>query len=328
MVDAVPPSNLPSERTVVHVSLAVPAAELDPRARQLKDAGLDGVFFRSADEMKARLSECEFLLVGRPPRIDWTEAKLLRLLQVAGSGVDPLFPARGLAAGVAVANCRGAHADAIRDHAVALLLSFARGLPRYLEQQGREQWQPFAEPSLRGKRLVLVGLGEIGSRIAHVARALGMNVAAVRRTQAPSTDVDRVVGPRQLSDVFEGADYVVLCAPHTDATRGLIGRSELDALPDHAVLVDVSRGGVLDEAALVETLRAGRLRGAALDVFAREPIAPGDPLWTTPNLIVTPHVAGWTPDYLERVFDVFIDNVRRVRSGTPPATTVSREHQY
>jgi phosphoglycerate dehydrogenase-like enzyme len=205
------------------------------------------------------------------------------LLQIAGAGVDPLFPLVGLRAAAVIANCRGLHADGVRDHVMALLLAFARGLPRALSQQARREWQSFACPPLTGKTLVLLGHGAVGSRVASAARAFGMRVSAVTRSRQPAPGRSAVFGDGELEMAARDADYFVISAPLTSRTRGLVDARELDALPPRAVVINVSRGALLDQAALEAALRAGRLAGAALDVFDPEPVPPSSPGLPSPR---------------------------------------------
>lgn len=316
------------EPTRVHVAL-----NTDPSTRArlldtLERAGFVVTFSSDAEGLARALPELEYLLLGRPPRLDWSSAARLRLIHVAGSGVDPLFPARGLRPEVVVSNSRGAHADSVRDHVLGTLLAFARELPSHIRSQAQRQWRPRATRTLVGQRLCVVGLGEIGGRVALAATALGIHVVGVSRTARPSDGVARVFSPTALHDALRDADYVVVCVPSTASTRGLFDRATLAVLPSHAVLISVARGDIVDERALEELLRAGRLRGAALDVFAHEPLPGESSLWDCPGLLLTPHVAGLTVDYFEPVLPLFIDAVAQVAAGESPKTRVSRELEY
>lgn len=319
------------DRETVHVALSLNDVDAALVERRLEERGLRVVWAANAAELSVQLPEIRYLLVGRPPRLDWSRATGLELLQVAGTGVDPLFPATGLPLSVHVANTRGVHALAVRDHVLALLLAFARSLPRLLQQQARAQWQPFPVPSVAGHRLCLVGFGSIGQRVARVGKVLGMQVEAVQRTSKnspPHPDRDQRFAPEELPQALHRADYAVICLPLTSHTRGLLSAQTLAALEPHAVLINVSRGGIVDDTALETMLRKGKLRGAALDVFEHEPLDPRSTLWSCPNLVVTPHVAGFTPDYIDTVLDVFLENLELVSEGDPPRTLVSREHEY
>lgn len=295
---------------------------------RLRRAGLRAVFLRTAAALEAALPEVELLLLGRPPRLDWSGAQRLRLLHVAGAGVDPLFPARGLREQVVITNSRGAMADAVRDHVLALVFAFARDLPRAFAQQAARSWQTYSREPIRNQRLCVVGLGEIGSRVASAGIALGFRVSGVCRSARPFPGVEPVRDVAELSAAFAEADYVVLCLPLTSSTRGLCDDALLGALSPRAVLIDVSRGGIVDEGALERRLRAGQLRGAALDVFAEEPLPPNSPLWTCPGLLITPHSAGSIPTYFEAVVALFVDAVERLTRGEQPRTLVSRTAEY
>jgi phosphoglycerate dehydrogenase-like enzyme len=282
----------------------------------------------TVEELQAALADCVYLLMGRPPRMDYGRAGRLELLQIAGAGVDPLFPAVGLRAAAVVANCRGLHADGVRDHVLGLLLAFARDLPGLLAQQSRREWRAAPKTPVTGKHLVLLGYGAIGSRVATAARGLGMVVSAVRRTLGEVPGLERVYAPEQLALALGQADFFVIAAPLTSHTRGMVGERALSALPERAVVINVSRGGVLDEVALEQRLRDGRLSGAALDVFEREPLAESSALWACPRLLITPHVAGYEPEYLPKVFEMFAENVQRLRRGEAVKHVVSRENEY
>jgi len=306
----------------VHALWRLGPSERELFVRRVGEAGFEVVWLSNEAQLERELVGIEILLVGRSPRIDWSAAKHLRLLQVAGTGVDPMFCTLDPPPSAWVANTRGAHASAVRDHALALLLAFARDLPILIEQQQRAEWQGFAVESVDGKVLTLVGLGEVGRGLAKAGVALGLKVRAVRRHVRSEPGVE-VYAPEQLVTALTGADYVVLCVPATRETRDLIGVEALGALPRHAVLINVSRGDILDPLALEDALRSGRLRGAALDVFEEEPLPAANPLWSCPGLLITPHVAGWTPDYVARVLDVFVENLALYEQGMPPRTLVS-----
>jgi phosphoglycerate dehydrogenase-like enzyme len=280
------------------------------------------------ERLAEHLEEVEVLLCGAAPRIDWSRARRLRFLQLMGSGTDALWPAEGLPEEVVIANARGIHLPEMRDHVLAMILGFERGLPRLLAQQGAREWTRFAAGSVAGKTVGILGLGEVGRAVALACKALGMRVIGARAVARPTSGVDEVVGPDRLEDVLRGADYLVVTVPLTRETRGMLGADALAKLPPGAVIVHVSRGGVMDEGALEEALRSGRLRGAALDVFATEPLPRESGLWSTPNVIVSPHVAGEVPRYIERAVALFLENLERVERGEVPRTGVDRGKGY
>lgn len=322
----VPMGNLSPD--LVHVALAVDAEMRSKFERAFEAQGFSVRFLDGPDALSEHLPECRYLLVGRPPRLDWSPARELCLLQVAGTGVDPLFPAVGLAEGVQIANLRGPHLDSVRDHVIGLLLAMARNLRQALTQQMQHWWQPFSSAPLTGKTLTLLGYGGIGRRVAPVARALGMTVRSVRRSTNIAQGVDACYTFEHLAEALHGADYLVLCLPLTAATHGFVDEKVLGLLPPGAAVINVSRGGILDEQALERALRSGKLAGAALDVFHEEPLAGESSLWECPGLILTPHLAGSIPDYFELALECFVKNVDRVRRGHVPESMVSREHEY
>jgi phosphoglycerate dehydrogenase-like enzyme len=170
-----------------------------------------------------------------------------------------------------------------------------------------------------GSRVAVIGLGPIGAAVAERSAALGATVRGIRRHPPPTVapPYEAIVGPAGLDDVLSWADFVVLAVPHTPETERMIGARELALMRTDAYLVNVARGSVIDEDALVDALQAGRIAGAALDVATREPIPSGSPLWTLPNVILTPHASGATPRYFDRALELFIENLERFRAGRP-----------
>ncbi len=275
-----------------------------------------------------QLDSIDVLLCGEPPRIDWSHASRLRLLQLMSSGIDRLWPATGLPPEVEVANARGIHLPEMRDHALALILAFERRLLHAVQQQRERRWSPTTAGSVSGKTVALIGLGEVGRAVAAGCAGLGMRVVGVRAEVRSTLHVERVYPPPELDDALRAADYVVVVVPLTDRTRGLLDSRALSAMQPHAVLIHLSRGGIVDEIALCAALREGRLAGAALDVFEREPLPPDSPLWATPGLLITPHVAGRVRGYFERALGVFVENLERLERGDSPTTRVDRTRGY
>jgi phosphoglycerate dehydrogenase-like enzyme len=281
------------------------------------------------EELRERIGEIEVLLAFRPPRGMWAGARRLRLIQMMGAGVDALLPAPDLPAQVQVANARGLHGVQMSEFALAMMLALAKKIPRALEQQRAHLWKIYGFPQLAGKTLGILGLGAIGAAVAEKARAFGMRVIGTQREPKPVPNVDLVVsGPEGMTRVLRESEYLVILLPLTPETRGSIGARELDAVKPGAYLVNLARGGIVDEAALLERLRSGRLAGAASDVFAKEPMPESDPLWDAPNLIVTPHIAGLEPEYMKRLMELAVDNVSRLERGESLRNLVDRERGY
>lgn len=317
----------PKKVSIVHAYLDVASARRPIVAAPLLDRGREVVWLDDDTKLAAALPEIRVLACGGLPALDFSGASALALVQVLGAGIDHL-DTRGLPSSVRIANARGIHGGEIRDHALAMMLTFARDLPRVLDLQARRRWAPFAAGTLRGRTLGVLGLGEIGRSIAKAGRALGMHVIGTRIRDEVVADVHQTLAPSETRSVLARADYVVVCLPLTDATRGLLSENMLAELRPAAVLINISRGGILDEDALRRMLEAGTLRGAALDVFAEEPLPESSELWSTPHLILSPHMAGRAHDYLERAFTVLEANVQRLESGLPLLTPVDVARGY
>ncbi len=311
---------------VLHV-VGLPAKLFaEPAARAFPDRELRG--FASDDEFVERVGEIEVLLALRPPRECWEGAARLQLIQTAGAGVDAVLPAPDLPAKVRIANGRGIHGPQMGEYALAMMLHFARRLAKNAQQQREHVWQMYAPSLLHGATCGILGMGAIGEAVAERARAFGMRVIGTQRTPRPSPHADEVVGAEETERVLAESDYVVVILPLTPETRGSLGAPVLSKLRPEAVLVNMARGGIVDEAALVAMLREGRLRGAALDVFEEEPLPASSPLWDVPNLVVTPHLAGFSRDYLPRVFEIFVENVGRLERGEPLRNEIDRARGY
>ena len=227
--------------------------------------------------------------------------------------------------GIALTNSTGIHGDLVGETVAGYMLSFARRLHRYRSSQEHSEWRrpPWDEPfSLRGTSVCVVGLGTLGQGVASRADALGMRVSGVKRTPTPVDGVDEVHPSSALREAIADARFVVLAVPLTDDTEKLIGEPELSAMREDAVLINVARGPVVDEAALVDALERGDLAGAALDVFETEPLPESSPLWEMDDVIVTPHVAAMSEDYYRRIAALVRENVRRRASGEAYANRV------
>jgi phosphoglycerate dehydrogenase-like enzyme len=220
----------------------------------------------------------------------------------------------------------------VTEHILALLLSFARQLPLAFAAQRQREWVHAENDQvfeLAGKTLLLVGLGPIGRCTARVASAFGMRVLAVRRrTAGAEPGVERIGTMDDLPELLPEADFVVLVVPFTAQTHHLIGASALARMKPSAYLINVGRGGLVDEDALIVALAESRIAGAGLDVFEQEPLPAGSPLWDLPNVILTAHYAGVTPDYDRRATAIFLDNLKRYVAGEPLRNVVDKRLGY
>ncbi|HEY7385175.1 MAG TPA: D-2-hydroxyacid dehydrogenase [Beijerinckiaceae bacterium] len=290
-----------------------------------RGTGINHFELRSLDELQARIGEADVLVVSGLWRNELLErAGRLRFIQSISAGTDQYARDALRAKGVRLASAQGANERAVAEHAIALILALARQLPQARDNQARRTWRGMIadrtrrEDELGGKTLVIVGLGRIGARLAALTHAFGMRVIGVRRsTGKPPGGVDAVVAPDRLPEVLPEADFVALTCPLTPETEGLIGAPQLSAMKPTAYLINVARGRVVDEAAMLTALQDRRIAGASLDCFHDEPLPPSSPLWAFENVIITPHSAGETRRYETNVVDLLIDNLERLLSGNP-----------
>lgn len=250
----------------------------------------------------------------------WAEMKGIRWIHSLSAGVESLPFDLLSRSDIVVTSSRGLYADALGEFVVAAMLWFAKDLRRLAVQQRARRWEPFKVERLEGQTLGIIGYGSTGQAIGRRAAALGMQVLGVRRNLEfgePTTD-----------EVIAASDYLALSTPLTPATRGLINRERIAAMRPHAVLINVSRGAVIDEEALVEALKQKRIRGAALDVFATEPLPPESPLWSLENVLISPHSADQTADSHDRAMRFFLENLGRYQRGESLENVVDKEQQY
>jgi phosphoglycerate dehydrogenase-like enzyme len=261
-----------------------------------------------------------FSTARKAPRLKW--------LHVFNVGVDhPIFDEM-LARGVRLTTSAGSTALPIAQTAIMGMLALARGFPRWLTAQRDRRWDPergLPPADLRGQTAVVVGLGRIGAEIARLARALGLKVAGIRRGPRGDSDpVDELHPPAALAGLLPRCDWLILACPLTPETRGLIDAAALARLPRGARLINIARGEIVDEPALTEALRGGRLAGAYLDVFETEPLPPESALWNLPNVLVTPHNSAAAAGNEERVLEIFLDNLGRWQRGAPLVNEVPK----
>lgn len=236
-----------------------------------------------------------------------------------GAGVDRLL-GPGVRPGVTITNSAGAYAPAIAEYVIAGMIRMSRGLDDWLDGQKQRTWRSRidgARSELYRSRLGIVGYGAIGRHLAHAAKGLGMEIWATKRTPTIATaePIDRLLGANQLEELLEHCDYVVIAASLNTSSRGLIGASELGHMRRGAVLINVARGAIVDQGALVMALQEGRLSAALLDVTDPEPLPANSPLWDTPRLWITPHISGETRPGYGRAIDIFCANLRLYLSG-------------
>jgi glyoxylate/hydroxypyruvate reductase len=247
------------------------------------------------------------------PRLKW--------IQFTSSGVGPFILQNGLnRPGMLLTNAAGIHAVPLAEHVLLSLLYFRKDVPARLRDQRAHVWERYAGRELRGSTVLVVGLGAVGREVARTCRANGLRVIGMRRrpvADPASLDADAVVPPDRLLEVLPDVDAVVLIAPHTPETEGMFGAEAFAALKPGAVFINVARGQLVDEPALLAALQSGRLGGAALDVAAVEPLPTASPLWDLPNVLITAHSASTVDKENGRLTDLFCDNLRRFLDGAP-----------
>ena len=288
----------------------------------------------SAESIAATRGAEIYLGYGVPSDVVDAGRPTLRWVHTGTAGVGSSLPQlRGTQ--IVLTNSAGVHAEPMADWVIAAIAYFARGLDRMVEAQALGRWAKDAFTDLtlpvrelRDLRVGVLGLGGIGSAVARRALALGMSVAGVRRRPEPGRGLRWVGGLDELPRLAAESDCLVIAAPHTAATAGTVNRQVLELLPKDAMVVNVSRGSLLDEAALLELINQGRLAGAALDVFSVEPLPAGHPFWDHPRVLVSPHVSAVTNRFWERETALIVDNIRRYLAGAPLVNVVDLEAGY
>lgn len=278
------------------------------------------------------------------------QAPRLRWIQLHSAGVEQAMQQPIVTSSeVELTNTSGMHAVQIAEYCLGMMLAFNYQIPAMLDLQHNASWpekphERFAPLALRGRTLGIVGYGAIGRELARIADAMGMTILAIKRdvmhpadddsyrepgTGDPAGEIpDRIYPPEAIQSMAKACDFLVLATPLTDATQGLITADVLKAMKKTAVLINIARGGVVDESALIEALRKGLIGGAALDVFNQEPLPPDNPLWAMPNVIISPHVAGYVANYHEKAAALFAENLGRYVDNRPLLNRVAKDHGY
>jgi phosphoglycerate dehydrogenase-like enzyme len=285
--------------------------------------GIRSFVVRDPESLEARVGEADVLVISglwQNGLLD--RATKLRLIQAIGAGTDQ-FPREELARrGIRLASAGGVNYRAVAEHAMALILALSRRLPEARDNQAKRMWRGMiGDPSRRedelgGKTLLVVGLGQIGGRLAELARPFDMRVIGLRRNPAAGRGAaDAVHAMTELGSLLPEADFVALTCPLTQETENLIGAEALGLMKPSAYLVNVARGRVVDEAALIAALGAGHIAGAGLDVTTEEPLDASSPLWGMAQVLITPHTAGETSRYEDNVIEILRDNLERLWRG-------------
>ena len=243
------------------------------------------------------------------------DAKNLKWVQALGTGVDGITDQPSLADNVLVTNMHGLHGDSMSDSAMLSMLALARNLPRVVRSQTRHAWDRFPSRLLRGKTVGIFGVGAIAADLAPKCKMFGMNVIGITSTQRELAGFDRMVGRDQLEEAVRELDYLILLMPYTPETRNIVNAKILAAMKPSSFLINLARGGVVDEDALVAALKEGKIAGAALDVFVKEPLPEDHPFWDMANVIITPHLGGFHDQYPEQALPTIEENMRKFLAG-------------
>ena len=240
----------------------------------------------------------------------------LRFIQALTTGTDPL-DALALPPGITIASARGLHGPQMAELAVLFMLAFSRDLRAMQHNQAQHRWVRWPQRLLLGRTAVLLGVGAIGEVVAARCQGFGMRVVGVSDGRSAAPGCDLMLPRRALTEAAAMADFLIVLLPLSPATEGLVGAAVLAAMQPDAVLINIARGPVVDEAALIAALAAGRPGGAGLDVFGTEPLPATSPLWDMPNVIVTPHIGGMSDVYARQVLPLLLDNLRAWQAGRP-----------
>jgi len=258
----------------------------------------------------------------------WPRVKSARWLHSFTAGLESVLFPELVESALPMSNAKGLYGRSLGEFAIAASLYFAKDFRRMMKSQEAGIWDPFDVEELTGATFGIIGYGGIGREAAVRAKALGMRVLATKRHPAPDPHVDQMMPPAAICDLLAACDYVLLCAPNTPETRGMIGEKEIACMKKNAVFINVGRGPVVVESALVRALETGAIKGAALDVFDQEPLPEGHAFYRLNNVLLSPHCADHTPTWLDESMDFFVQNFERFRKGEPLLNLVDKKLGY
>jgi len=265
------------------------------------------------------VADTDILLCFSPPMADHVvrDAPKLKWIQALGTGVDNIVDLPSLGKGVVVTNIRGIHGAPVSEAAIAYMLSLARDMPASVHAQDRSEWRRHPSQLLARKTVGILGVGLIAEYLAPICKALDMTVIGITGTPRETKGFDRMVARDKLTEIAPELDFLVALIPLSEETRNIVGRAMFEAMKKSSFLVNLARGGVVDEPALIEALNAGEIAGAALDVFSQEPLPPDNPLWTTKNVTIFSHLGGYSQGYEERAMPTIAHNMACYLDGRP-----------
>jgi phosphoglycerate dehydrogenase-like enzyme len=281
------------------------------------------------DILDEALKTADLMINSRPPRERLRErAPRLKWIQTTGAGIDSLIPLDWLPPDVVLTNNSGAHGAKAEDSCAMALLMLNSRLPLVLTNQRERRWQQIFSAPIAGRTAVVIGFGDLGQAAGRAAKKLGLQVLAVTRSGKAGRPADAVFPVSRIDRVLPKGDFVIVTTPLTPETHGLFSRARLGLMKPGAGFVNIGRSPIVDYAALAEKLRDGSVSGAVLDVFDEEPLPPESPLWTTPNLVITPHISCDNPHYIDQLFDTWFANLDRFVAGKRLKNVVDRQLGY
>ena len=305
--------------------------EIAPGLEDEIEAVAPGARVRRYDELDALEADIETADIVATSHLSpaaLARAKRLKWVQSWSAGPDALMFPDMIESPVVLTCCKGNGAIPLAEHAMMMMLMLDRDMPRSMAAQAERRWDRFYHGELNGRTCGIIGTGHSGTDLAVKAKAFHMRVVGLRRTAREAPGFDRVYARDALHDFLAECDFLVVTAPLTEESRGLLGHAEFACMKETAFYVCISRGGIADDAALLEALRSGEIAGAGLDAHAAEPLPPDSPFWDLPNVIVTPHHGALARATRRRGYDIFVDNVRRYVNGEPLYNIVDKQAGY
>jgi phosphoglycerate dehydrogenase-like enzyme len=292
--------------------------------------------FHNYDRVPEEIADTDVFIGWSLRPEQFVAARKLRWIHSPAAAVHQLMYPELVQSNVVITNSTGIHGPVVAEHAIALLLGLAKRLPQAMQYQAKHEWSQdqlwHGSPRPRevaDSTVLVIGMGGIGREFTRRAKALGMRVLAVRENPVKGVDgADAVYGSSQLDEILAQADYVLLCTPVTPATTGIMNASRLSKMKADAYLINVARGPLIDEGALLDALQHRRIAGAALDVFNQEPLPADSPFWSLDNILITPHTAAVTERLWERHYRLIVDNMNRFMAGLPLLNEVDKSRGY
>lgn len=321
---------------MVYDQLLNDATVSDEHLEQIRSAAPEAklIIIRNQEEWNRRKAEIApkvQVLFARRPANWFQQLPNLRWIQQTGAGADWLLQVpRIVESDIILTNTSGSHAIPISEHVLALMLSLSRGICRHIKNQVKHVWDRHGRVfELDGATIGLIGVGRIGEKIAEKAKGLNLRILGLRRHPERTLPyVSRMYGPEELMELLGLSDWVVIAAALTSETKGMIGEAELKTMKQSAFIINIARGPLIVEHALIDALQQGWISGAGLDVFQNEPLPADSPLWDMDNVIITPHASNFTPHKVKRQISIFADNLQRHQNGQPLLNVVNKQSGY